>query len=85
MVSSGVRIFQTQSSKMSLSLERLKEYSFILFHHIFWNKIIFEGIPVSVGLLGVFGPSSMYIRVYQKNKFFSKNEKVQPTTHFLGG
>ena len=37
----------TQSSTIALSRKRLKEYSFTLFHHVFWKRTIFEGVPVS--------------------------------------
>ena len=33
-------------STISPSVERLKGYSFTLFHHIFWKRTIFEGVPV---------------------------------------
>ena len=36
----------TPSSTISLSVERLKEYLFTLFHHVFWKRAIFEGVPV---------------------------------------
>ena len=28
------------------TVKRLKEYSFTLFHHVFWKRTIFEGVPV---------------------------------------
>ena len=36
----------TPSSTITLTVERLKEYSFTLFHHVFWKRTIFEGVPV---------------------------------------
>ena len=45
-VSWGGKITATQPSTISLSVKRSKEYSFTLFHHVFWKRAIFEGVPV---------------------------------------
>ena len=44
-VSWGGKMTATQSSTIALSVKRLKEYSFTLFHHVFWKRTIFEGVP----------------------------------------
>ena len=54
-VSWGGKMTATQSSTIVLSVKRLKEYSFTLFHHVFWKRTIFEGVPVS-GYLGTLVP-----------------------------
>ena len=47
----------TQSSMITVSVKRLKEYSFTLFHHVFCKRTIFEGVPVWAFCLWVFfGP-----------------------------
>ena len=45
-VSPGGKMTATPSSTISLTVERLKEYSFTLFHHVFWKRTIFEGVLV---------------------------------------
>ena len=45
-VSWGGKMTATQSSTISLSVKRSKEYFFTLFHHVFWKRPIFEGAPV---------------------------------------
>ena len=45
-VSWGGKMTATQSSTIALSVKRLEEYSFTLFHHVFWKRTIFEGVPV---------------------------------------
>ena len=52
-VSWGGKMTATQSSTIPLSIKRLKECSFTLFHHIFWNRL-WGGC--CVGILGVFDP-----------------------------
>ena len=45
-VSWGGKMTATQSSTVALSVKRLKEYSFTLFHHVFWKRTIFGGVPL---------------------------------------
>ena len=45
-VSWGGKMTATQTFTISLSIQRLKEYSFTPFHHVFWKRTIFEGVPV---------------------------------------
>ena len=45
-VSWGGKMTATQSSTIALSVLRLKEYSFTLFHQVFWKRTFFEGVPV---------------------------------------
>jgi len=45
-VSWGGKMTARQSSTISLSVKRSKEYSFTLFHHVFWMRTTFEGVPV---------------------------------------
>ena len=54
-VSWGGKMTATQSSTIALSVKRLKEYSFTLFHHVFWKRTIFEGVP-ALGNLGFLVP-----------------------------
>ena len=50
-VSWGGKITATQPSTISLSVKRSKEYSFTLFHHVFWKRTSFQGVPVLVFLV----------------------------------
>ena len=42
----SLKIIVTPSSPKYFRVERLKKYSFILFHHFFWKRTFFEGVPV---------------------------------------
>ena len=70
MVSWGGKMTTAQSSTIALSVKRLKEYSFALFHHVFWKRTIFEGVPVA-GFLG-FLVSKVHwgVNKMRKKKFF---------------
>ena len=52
-VSWGGKMTATQSSTIALSVKRLKGYSFTLFHHVFWKRTIFEGVPTLVSLVSL--------------------------------
>ena len=45
----------TRSSTIPLSVEKLKEYAFTLFHHLFRKRTIFEGTFGTIGPKGAFG------------------------------
>ena len=53
-VSWGGKITTTQPSTISLSVNRSKEYSFTLFHHVFKENHFWGGS--CVGIFGTFGP-----------------------------
>ena len=54
-VSWCLKMTATQYSTISLSVQRLKEYSFTLFHHVFWKTAVVSGVFLS-GFLGFLVP-----------------------------
>ena len=76
-VSWGGKMTATQSSTIALSMKRLKEYSFTLFHHVFWKRTIFQGVPV-LELLELLVPKvHLGVKNMRKKKFF-KGKPIWP-------
>ena len=76
-VSWGGKMTATQSSTIDLSVKRLKEYSFTLFHHDFWKRAIFEGVPV-VGFLGFLVSKVPWGLKKMRKKKFLKGKPIWP-------
>ena len=73
----GGKMTATQSSTIPLSVLRLKEYSFTLFHHVFWKRAIFGGVPV-LELLELLVPMvHLGVKKMRKKKFF-KGKPIWP-------
>ena len=82
-VSWGLKLTATQSSTIDLSVKRLKEYSFTLFHHVFWKRTIFEGVPVS-GNLGTLVPKVPWGLTKMRKKKFLKGKPIWPFPFNIG-
>ena len=67
----------TQSSTIALSVKRLKEYSVTLFHHIFWKRTIFKGVPLA-GFLGFLVPKVPWGLKKMRKKKFLKGKPIWP-------
>ena len=73
----GGKITATQPSTISLSVKRSKEYSFTLFHHVFWKRTIFEGVPVLVVLVFLVPKVHWGVKKMKKKKFL-KGKPIWP-------
>ena len=60
----------TQSSMTTVSVKRLKVYSFTLFHHVFRKRTFFEGVPVLVFLVFFVPKVRLGVRNMMEKKFF---------------
>ena len=76
-VSWGGKMTATQSSTIALSVKRLKEYSVTLFHHIFWKRTIFKGVPLA-GFLGFLVPKVPWGLKKMRKKKFLKGKPIWP-------
>ena len=69
-VSWGGKMTATQSSTIALSVKRLKGYSFTLFHHVFWKRTSFKGVPVWVSWVSLV--PKMHLGLKNMRKKFRK-------------
>ena len=76
-VSLGGKMTATQSYTIPLSVQRLKVYSFTVFHHVFWKRSIFEGVPMLAFLAFLVPKVHWGVKKMRTNKFL-KGKPIWP-------